>query len=108
MSKALREAALEKFAIARGEKEPTRIHIPADIDVKSIREKLRFSQKDFANQFGFTVNQIRDWEQARSRPIGGVRAYLMLIDRSPLDVMRLLANMRKSSRRRGRFQTSAS
>ena len=35
MSKALREAALEKFAIARGEKKPTRIHIPADIDVKS-------------------------------------------------------------------------
>lgn len=84
MSKAgkrLLSAAREAVAIARGETEAARIYIPADINVKAIRTKLDLPQDDFAYQFGFTVNQIKDWEQGRSRPIGGVRAYLMLIDR---------------------------
>jgi DNA-binding transcriptional regulator YiaG len=25
-----------------------------------------FSQDDFAQEFGFTINQIRDWEQGRT------------------------------------------
>lgn len=48
------------------------------------------SQNDFAAFFGFTVNQIRDWEQGRSRPLGGVRAYLMMIDNNPYEVITLL------------------
>lgn len=94
MSKAgsrLLEAAREAAAIARGDRRPAHIHIPADIDVKSIRAKLSLSQDDFAWQFGFTVNQIRDWEQGRTRPLGGVRAYLMIIERDPDSVRRILA-----------------
>jgi putative transcriptional regulator len=92
-------AAKEAVAIARGEVAPARIYIPADIRVKDIRTKLDLSQDDFAYQFGFTVNQIRDWEQGRSRPIGGVRAYLMLIDREPDGVRNLLTRLRKESRK---------
>lgn len=100
MSKAgkrLLEAAREAVAIARGEQEPARIHIPADIDVKAIRAKQRLSQDDFASQFGFTINQIRDWEQGRARPLGGVRAYLMIIDRDPESVRRLLCDLKKAA-----------
>ena len=39
---------------------------------------------------GFTINQIRDWEQGRAQPIGCVRAYLMLIDRDPKAIQGLL------------------
>ena len=92
-------AAKEAVAIARGDSPPARIHIPADIRVKTIRTKLELSQDDFAYQFGFTVNQIRDWEQGRSRPIGGARAYLMLIDREPDGVRHLLARLRKEGRK---------
>jgi putative transcriptional regulator len=98
MSKAgkrLIEAAKEAVAIARGEKAPARVHVPAHIDVKSIRAKLNLSQEEFASQYGFTVNQIRDWEQARSRPIGGLRAYLMIIDRDPRGVRYLLRSVGK-------------
>ena len=47
---------------------------------------------DFAAEFGFTINQIRDWEQGRTRPLGGLRAYLMLIKSDPQAVLRLLRN----------------
>jgi len=91
--KRLIEAAREAVAIARGEAKPARFHIPADINVKAIRHKLGLSQEDFAYQFGFTVNQIRDWEQGRSRPVGGVRAYLLIIERDPESVRHLLSEL---------------
>jgi DNA-binding transcriptional regulator YiaG len=52
----------EALAIARGQAKPAKLHIPVQIDVKAIRTKLGLSQDDFAAQFGFTVNQIKDWE----------------------------------------------
>jgi putative transcriptional regulator len=80
----------EALAIARGEAQPAQLYIPTEIDVKAIRAKLSVSQVDFAALFGFTANQIKDWEQGRSRPLGGVRAYLMIIERDPSLVLRLL------------------
>jgi putative transcriptional regulator len=80
----------EVLAVACGEAEPARLYIPAEIDVKAIRSKLGLSQADFAALFGFTVNQIKDWEQGRSRPLGGVRAYLLIIERDPERVLSLL------------------
>jgi putative transcriptional regulator len=97
MSKAgkrLLEAAREAVAIARGEKKPARIFVPAEIDVKEIRLRCELSQEDFASQFGFTVDQIKAWEQGRSRPLGGVRAYLMIIERDPKGVIDMLRKAR--------------
>jgi putative transcriptional regulator len=87
------EGLSEVLAIARGEAKPAKLYIPTEIDVRSIRAKLALSQDDFAGLFGFTVNQIKDWEQGRSRPLGGVRAYLMIIDRDPKRVLALLRSI---------------
>jgi putative transcriptional regulator len=84
------EGLKEAIAIARGEEKPARLFVPPEIDVRVIRAKLQLSQEDFASAFGFTVHQIRQWEQARSRPLGAVRAYLMIIDRAPRRVLELL------------------
>jgi putative transcriptional regulator len=84
------EGLTEALAIAKGEKKPAKLHIPPELDVSAIRAKIGLSQDDFATAFGFTVNQIRDWEQGRSRPLGGVRAYLMIIDRDPKGVLQML------------------
>ena len=84
------EGLNEALAIAKGEAHPAKLYVPAEIDVKAIRHKLDLSQDDFAAHFGFSINQIRDWEQGRTRPIGGVRAYLMLIERNPSAVRELL------------------
>jgi putative transcriptional regulator len=85
----------EAIAVARGEAEPVRLFIPAEIDVKAIRKRCRMSQDDFAYQYGFTVDQIKAWEQGRSRPLGGVRVYLMLIDENPVLVLKALRDMAK-------------
>lgn len=85
-------AAKEARQIARGERQPAHIFIPADIDVKSIRRKTNMSQEDFAATFGFSINQIRDWEQQRSRPLGALRAYLMLIQSCPEQLAEMLSN----------------
>jgi len=84
------EGLRESLAIARGERKPAKWHMPAEIDVRAIRMRLRMTQDDFAAAFGFTTNQIKDWEQNRSRPLGGVRAYLLLIDTDPATVRKLL------------------
>jgi putative transcriptional regulator len=86
----------EALAIARSEAKPYRLHVPPEIDVHDIRGKLHLTQEDFASTFGFTVNQIRDWEQGRSRPLGGVRAYLMIIDHYPKRVISLLRTVATS------------
>ena len=88
-------AAKEARAIAKGERQPVDMFIPADIDVRAIRQRTKLSQEDFAATFGFTVNQIRDWEQHRSRPLGGVRAYLMLIQSRPEQLVKMLREAMK-------------
>lgn len=80
----------EALEIARGNAKPTKLYVPAEINVRSIRKKLELSQEDFAQEFGFTINQIRDWEQGRTRPLDGLRAYLMIIERNPQAVLDLL------------------
>lgn len=77
------EGMTEALAIARGETQPYRLHVPQEINVPAIRAKAHMSQDRFASTFGFTIHQIRQWEQGRSRPLGALRAYLMLIDKNP-------------------------
>ena len=67
-----------------------RVHIPREIDVRAIRDKLGMTQEEFARQFGFSVNTLRHWEQGRRVPEGSARAYLLVIDRAPKAVQKAL------------------
>jgi putative transcriptional regulator len=89
----------EALEIARGRSKPTKLYVPPEIDVREIRKKLNLSQDDFAAEFCFTINQIRDWEQGRSRPLNGLRAYLMIIQRDPQAVLSLLRRSAAAKRR---------
>ncbi|TAA49298.1 DNA-binding transcriptional regulator [Shinella sp. JR1-6] len=93
----LLNAAREMREIARGEKKPAHIHVPPDVDVRAIRRQLGLSQDAFASEFCFSINQIRDWEQRRTRPIDSNRAYLMLIERHPDIVRKMLDELRAKS-----------
>jgi putative transcriptional regulator len=66
------------------------VHAAAEIDVKAIRRKTGLSQQEFAYSYGFTMEQIRSWEQKRATPLGGVRVYLMMIDTDTEGVGRIL------------------
>lgn len=92
LGKGLIAAAKEARAIARGEADPAtyRIHVPPEIDVKALRRKLKLSQAQFAQRFGFSPARIKDWEHGRSSPDGAVGAYLMVIAREPRAVERAL------------------
>lgn len=84
------EGLTEALKIARGTAEPKQIYVPPEIDVRAIRAKAGMTQDSFASAFGFTIHQIRQWEQGRSRPLGAMRAYLMLIERDPRAVLKFL------------------
>lgn len=66
------------------------VHIPAEIDVRAIRDRLGLTQQQFALRFGFSVNTLRHWEQGRRVPEGPTRAYLLVIDREPKAVQKAL------------------
>ena len=82
-------------AHARGQKRASRetvvpVAIPATVDVAGIRKKLGFSQETFAMRFGFSVKNIRNWEQGVRQPEGPARAYLLVIERKPEAVQEAL------------------
>jgi putative transcriptional regulator len=93
LGKKLIIAARQGVAIARGEANPDsyRLHVPAEIDVRAMRQKLGLTQEEFAIRYGLTLARVRDWEQNRSSPDGAVRAYLKVIEREPKAVERALA-----------------
>lgn len=80
----------EAIAFAEGNEKQAIVHIPEEIDVRRIRKKLHMSQTSFAEQFGFQVATLRDWEQGRRVPTGPARAFLFVIDREPDAVQRAL------------------
>jgi len=67
-----------------------RVHVPQEIDVRAIRDKLGMTQEEFSRQFGFSVNTLRHWEQGKRVPEGPTRAYLLVIDRAPKAVQKAL------------------
>jgi putative transcriptional regulator len=83
------------LAHARGRKRATRetvvaVSVPKRVDVARIRRKLRMSQETFALRYGFSVKNIRNWEQGTRQPEGSARAYLTVIDRAPKMVEKAL------------------
>lgn len=88
------EGLNEALQVARGEAKPFRLHVPAEIDVKAIRTSLGMTQRDFAWAFGFGVDQLKQWEQGRSRPLDALRAYLLLIQAHPQRMMSALQELR--------------
>jgi len=43
----------------------------------------KMTQEQFAGQFGFSVNTLRQREQGKRQPEGPTRTYLLVIDRAP-------------------------
>ncbi len=76
-----------------------RLVLPEHVDVQAIRAKLKLSQAEFAERFGFTPSAVRQWEQGRRNPHGPARVLLTIIDREPNAVFRALL---AAPQRRGR------
>ena len=64
---------------------------PTSVDVRSIRNKMQMTQKQFAARFGFRLDTLRNWEQDKRVPETSARVLLTLIDRDPEAVKKALA-----------------
>ena len=86
-------SSLEEAAeIVAGAKVASRVWAPpAAVDVKAIRGRAGLSQVAFARRYGFSPDAVRDWEQGRRRPEQAARTLLMMIDKEPEAVERVLA-----------------
>jgi putative transcriptional regulator len=81
----------DAIAYADGATEGFETHIPAEVDIRSIRKRMKLSQPAFARTFGFSLGRIRDWEQHRTPIDPSSRVLLTVIDREPDAVRRALA-----------------
>jgi putative transcriptional regulator len=94
MSKAgskLIKSANQALAYARGQiDEGFIVHVPEEVDVKSIRNSLGLTQPEFSLRFGFNVRAVQDWEQKRRLPERATRILLTVIAREPEAVSRAL------------------
>ncbi len=76
--------------IRRGTMRPARVTTFRPADVKSIREKLKASQSEFALMIGVSVATLRNWEQGRRTPDGPALALLRVAERNPRAVAEAL------------------
>jgi putative transcriptional regulator len=72
------------------EKEGFKVHVPEEVDVKSIRNKLRMTQARFSDVFGFSLDAIKHWEGGRRTPEAPARTLLTVIDKNPAAVLTAL------------------
>ena len=59
------------------------VHTPAQMLVRQARAKVGLSQQAFAERIDTPVATLRDWEQGRFAPPGGVLCLLRLINNHP-------------------------
>ena len=85
------ESAKQALAFAKGDStHGCVVHVPEDVDVKAIREKISLSQSEFAKLFGLSKRTLEHWEHGRRVPSGPARAFLTVIAREPEAVRRAL------------------
>lgn len=83
----------ESIEYIRGNKGSAKIHkveIPNEIDVREIRENLNLSRKEFADSFGFSPRTLQHWEQGDRVPHGSARILLLLLQRDPATIAKIL------------------
>jgi len=64
--------------------------VPPMPNVATLRRRLKLSQAEFANCFGFSVATVRNWEQGRAMADGPARVLLAVIASEPQAVIRAL------------------
>lgn len=73
-----------------GETAGFKVTLPAEVDVKSIRKRLKMTQSRFSDTFGFSLDAVKHWEGGRRTPESSARAFLTVIARNPGAVIEAL------------------
>lgn len=93
------ESLNEIIAWARGADVPVRVtHVTVSTpDVRAIRKRLKLSQTNFAERFGFALASVRNWEQGRTRPDGAARVLLAVIAKHPEAVEEAVQDLHRAA-----------
>ena len=67
---------------------------PREIDVRSLRLRMRLTQGQFAGYFGFPVATLRHWEHGDRRPTGTALVLLHVIRDNPRAVLQAVRKAR--------------
>ena len=97
------EGMEEAVKYMRGKKTSAVSHkviIPDEIDIKTIRLKLKLSRQAFADRYGFSMRTLQHWEQGDRHPQGAARVLLLLLQREPKVVEDILKYEKKDERKR--------
>jgi putative transcriptional regulator len=65
-------------------------------DVRALRRRLGFSQRQFARVLRLNVDTLRQWEMGRRRPRGPAATLLQVLAAEPEVVLRILDADRSS------------
>ncbi len=93
ISKSLLKGAQEALEYCEGQKTSSNTHkvqVPAEVNVREIRQNLQMTRREFSEYFGFNIRTLEKWEQGVRRPDGTARAYLVVIAHNPEAVEKAL------------------
>ena len=76
--------------IKRGRAKPSRLFKYKVPNIKSIRERLKVSQSEFALMIGVSRSTLQNWEQGRREPEGPAKALLRVAEKEPAAVVKAL------------------
>ena len=77
----------EAGEIKTGRKAPSRVFEIKPPEIRSVREKLKVSQNEFALMIGVSVRTLQNWEQGRRKPEGPAKALLRIALKNPTAVL---------------------
>ncbi len=80
----------EVDAFLAGKTAGYKVNLPAKVDVKSIRKRLKMTQSRFSRTFGFSLDAVKHWEGGRRTPESSARAFLTVIAKNPAAVVAAL------------------
>jgi putative transcriptional regulator len=73
----------EVDAFLAGQTAGYKVTLPAEVDVKNIRKRLKMTQARFSSTFGFSLDAVKHWEGGRRKPESSARAFLTVIAKNP-------------------------
>jgi len=80
----------EAGEIKAGRKRPSRKYEITPPDIKTVREKLQVTQREFATMIGVSIRTLQNWEQGRRKPEGPANALLKVATKNPKAVLEAL------------------
>ena len=86
----IKQGLSEAIEFAEGKDIEARVFKPIEIDIKSLRKRVKMTQIEFASAFGISVATLRHWERGDRTPRGPALVLLNLVDKAPQTILNVL------------------